>query len=92
MRREHHVGELPQVRHIAVADDIIHAALVVDAHLVCEHIHGERTDLLELDGARNSRHIDELTATHVDQHHAIAHLVDGLGVDHAAVLLRKRNM
>ena len=90
--REHRVGKLAQVGHVAVGDDVVHARGVVDLVLARKDVHRERADLSRLHAAHERVHVHEARARRVDEHHAVAHRREGLVADHAVVLGRCRHV
>ncbi|KAJ8561830.1 hypothetical protein ON010_g7849 [Phytophthora cinnamomi] len=79
--RDQHVREREQAGQRFVADDGARAVRVEVLALALEHVEADRADLAALEAVHQSLGVDQAAAARVDDHDAVLHLGDALGVD-----------
>ena len=87
-----YVGELTQIGHLSVGNDICAKILMDDAFLLLDTVKSQGTDLAIFDIVDQCVDIHQGPSGTVDQNHAVLHLMDSLIVDHMPGIRRQRHM
>ena len=64
---------MPQVRHIAVLQNIIRLIFVINAALAFKNVHGKHADFLAFHAFDDRRHVENISRSRIHQHHALTH-------------------